>query len=150
MRRWQAEWQGVDGDGRTAAGRATAQGAVAAQVVGVPFLAVRSGVPLHELIELVVGERGCAAVVRPTGHVAEGIIAAAVDRAAEIATRCAQGIETGQLVRVVVIAVEILVAACAVEWSLPELAQVRVGIAAAVARTTEPTRLVEGVTSTVP
>jgi len=133
------EPEGVDREGRAAARGAAAQRAVAAHVIGVPLLASCSRIPLHELIERVIRKRGGAAVVRATRDVAEGVITARVDCAAQIAASGANRIEPGQLVRVIAIAVEILVVARAVEWSLPELAQVRVGVAAAVACAIKPT-----------
>src|SRR5579883_1177748 len=139
MRRWQAEWQGVDRDGGPTARRAAPQRAVAAGGVGIPFLAVRSRVPLHEIIEQIVGERGADRIICATGDVAPVVVAAGVDRAAQIATGGADRVETGQLVRGRAVTVQVLVVAGAVERSLPELAQVRVGVADVVACATHAT-----------
>jgi len=131
--------EGVDRQaGGAAIGRA-AQDALACGIVHVPLLAGRPGIPLGKVVEVVVGQRGCRPLVGAAGDVAQGIVAAAVDRPALIGAGCADRIEPAQLVGLAVTVEVLVLRAAAGERALPQLAQVGVDIAVAVAASSEST-----------
>ncbi len=85
------------------------------------------------MIEIIIGECACRATKIATGDVAPGIVTTAVRSGTLVGAGGAQAVETGQLVGMTAVAIEILVLrATATERTLPQLAQVRVDIAAAV------------------
>jgi hypothetical protein len=121
-----------------------AQHALARRVIQIPFfVGGRVGViPAYQIIQTIVGKggRGTAAASRGTGgHIAPAIVAGPVGL--RLAARCraggASGIETGQLMGLAAVAIEILVGARAIVRALPQLAQVRVDILVAVGGSAE-------------
>jgi len=85
------------------------------------------------MVKQIVGERRGRAVGGAPRLVAPGIIAGPVHLPVLAAARAAAGKQARQVMRLTATA-EILIAAHAVEWPLPELAQVGVDVAIAVAR----------------
>ncbi len=85
------------------------------------------------MIQQVVGERGGGAAVGAAGDVAPAIVAARLDSAAKVGAGGAKGVEAGQLVRLAVAVEVLLLGAAAAQRTLPELAQVGVDVAVAVA-----------------
>ncbi len=67
--------EGVDRQARPTAGGAALEDTLTPEVVGVPLLAAAARVPLHQVVEHVVGERRRLAVVRSGGDVAPGVVA---------------------------------------------------------------------------
>ena len=125
--------EGVHGDGRATTGGATLQHACVCVVVRVLALIGATRVPLCQFVQYVEGERGVGTVVVARGLVAPAIVAGTVGRAGWIATGGTKRIEPADLVWLAAVAVEILlIGACAIERTLPQLSQVRVGIAGAI------------------
>ena len=127
--------KGVDDHGRPAAVRRAAQHAIARGIVDVEFLIGRTDIPLGQVIEQVIGERGGGAAVGAAGDVAPAIVAAGVDGSAQAGAGGPARIKAGQLVGLAAATVEVLVLGAArVEGSLPQLAQVGIDEAVAVGR----------------
>ena len=126
------------------AGLRTAQHTLTRRVIQIPFfVSGRVGViPAYQIIQAIVGKggRGTAAAGRGTGgHVAPAIVAGAIGLRLAARRRAggAWGVETGQLMRLIAVAVEILVRARAIVRALPQLAQVHVDILVAVGGSAE-------------
>ncbi len=117
--------KGVGPQGRARAVGRTAQHPLPRGVRDVPFLVGCARIPLGEVIQQIVGERGRGATERAAGDVAKGIIAAGIDLPALTRAGGAQRVEPIQLVGGAAGAVEVLVLRAApIERPLPELAQV--------------------------
>src|SRR5260370_28757358 len=94
-----------------------------------------------------VGERAGAVGYRAAGHIAPGVVATAIDLPRLGRAGGAGAIEARQLVGLTAATVEVLLLGAApVEWPLPQLAQVRVHKAVAVAGITQ--RIAERTTAT--
>ncbi len=123
--------KGIDRQGGAADSGRAAQHALATGVVDIQLAIGRTDIPLGQVIEQVIGERGGGAAVGAAGHVAPAIVAAAVDGSAQVGAGGAGRIKAGQLVRLAATVEVLLLGAPAVEWSLPQLAQVGVDKAGA-------------------
>ncbi len=106
--------EGIDGDACRAAARRTLQRAIAGGVVGVPGLVRAGNLPLHHLIQRVVGKRRRLPAIdttdRAAGGVAPLVVAQAVSGAAgQVATTVAlpKRHDVGHLMRLPAIAVEV-------------------------------------------
>ncbi len=126
--------KGVGGERGGAAVRASPQHTVARAIVKIPLLTAAACIPLDQVIKRVIREGRRRPVEEAAGDVAPGIVATGVDLSTLARARGSRGIEPIELMGVAALAVEILVLGAApVEGSLPQLAQMRVGIRRAVA-----------------
>ena len=130
------EPKGVDGQRRVGAIIGAAQHAFTRGIVEIPLLlTVGRAAPVQQVIQRIVGRTLGRATPLLAGHVAPGVVAAGVVDGAFTGTGGARRDlrQVAQLVRVAAVAVQVLLlGAGAVLRSLPELAQVGVGVAGGV------------------
>jgi len=126
--------EGIDRHaGAACAGRA-AQHALATGIVDVLFLPGTASIPARQVVEPVVGQRRTGPIDGVGGDVAPGIVEARVTLPQFVTAGRACLVEPGQLVRMGAIAVEIARGGAAIALrSLPQLPQVRVDVAGAIA-----------------
>ncbi len=130
--------EGVGEDRRAVAVSEAAQHALSTGIVEVLLLVSGACGPLRQVIQQVVGERGGGAVGGAAGHVAKAVVAAdavigGLGAVVGAGRPAGGGIEPKELMRVAGAIEVLLLRAAALQWSLPQLAQVRVDVRIAVA-----------------
>ncbi len=131
----QAEGIGGHG-GATARGRAP-QHARTRGIVDVEVLVLCAGVPTDKVIQEIIGERRGGTAGGAAGDIAPTVVTAGIDLPGLVGAGGTAGVEAAQLVRLAVAVEVLLLRPTATEGSLPQLAQVRVDIAVAVAGSTQ-------------
>lgn len=125
--------EGVRNHGGAVAVGETTQHAVACRIVDIALLVVGPRVPLSEVVEVVVGERGRGVAEGAAAHIAKAVVATGIALPAFAGAGAAHGIQPAELVGLA-IAVEVLVrCAAAGQRPLPQLTQVGVDKAVVVA-----------------